>query len=604
MSEERRIHVLDKVTASKIAAGEVIDRTSSVVRELLDNAIDAGATEISVYLTGGGIKEIRVVDNGCGMSKEDLDICFLPHSTSKLSSADDLFNIMTMGFRGEALASIAASAKLEIITSEDGNKGYGISIDGGKVTDLGAVKANKGTVVSVKELFCYLPARRKFLKSPAAETSSSRTVFYEKALAFPDITFKLFLDGKLTSFLPAGSLKKRIADAYPSLAPEKLYHQVEAKCDGYSVTILFPGVEVVRRDRRDIHIYVNSRPIQEFALVQAVCYGLSAYFPGGTYPAAFLFIQIDPSLVDFNIHPAKREVKISNLPMIHRTVVEALKQHMSELQKPSGTSDALYPKDEDISTGIQKPAEAIPPYRPSEPVNKTLFGPEKTQMTFFPASDASHQSESPSYKPSSRSFSNLLKDKPEVVNFQPSPEYKGDFRYLGQIFDSFLLCEREDSLYIIDQHASQERFYFDLFLSQKQEVHQLLIPYNIECESQVAQLIEKQIPQYEDIGIVIKKDESGQLYIDAMPSSFFELKNDVLNLLVTQTGDIENIKTELYARAACKKAFKAGDAIDYDKAIDLIKKVFAMPMPRCPHGRPLYYQLTKDKLYQLLERTV
>lgn len=599
MSEERRIHVLDKVTASKIAAGEVIDRTSSVVRELLDNAIDAGATEISVYLTGGGIKEIRVIDNGSGMSKADLDICFLPHSTSKLNTADDLFNIMTMGFRGEALASIAASAKLEIITSQTGEIGYGIEIDGGQVKDLGAVKANKGTVVSVKELFCYLPARRKFLKSPAAETSSCRTVFYEKALAFPNITFKLFLEGKLSTFLPAASLKKRIADAYPSLAPEKLYHQVEAKCEGYSVTILFPGVEVVRRDRRDIKIYVNSRPIQEFALVQAVCYGLSAYFPGGTYPAAFLFIQIDPSLVDFNIHPAKREVKINNLPMIHRTVVEALKQHMGELQKPAGSTDALYPKDEDISTGIQKPAEAVPPYQPGtpsyqpKPVEKTLFGPEKTSITFSPA--PTHQS---------RSFSNLLKDKPEVVNFQPSPEYKGDFRYLGQIFDSFLLCEREDSLYIIDQHASQERFYFDLFLSSKPEVHQLLIPYNIECESQVAELIEKQLPQYAEIGIIIKKDETGQLYIDAMPSSFFELKNDVLNLLVTQTGDFENIKTELYARAACKKAFKAGDAIDYDKAIDLIKKVFAMPMPRCPHGRPLYYQLTKDKLYQLLERTV
>ena len=599
MSGERRIHILDKVTASKIAAGEVIDRTSSVVRELLDNAIDSGASEISVYLTGGGIKEIRVIDNGCGMSKEDLDICFLPHSTSKLSSADDLFDIKTMGFRGEALSSIAASAKLEIVTSVDGNKGYGIYIDGGAVRDLGSVKANKGTVVSVRELFCYLPARRKFLKSPAAETSSCRTVFYEKALAFPEITFKLFLEGKLSVFLPSSPLKKRVSDAYPSIAPEKLYHQVEAKCDGYSVTILFPGVEVVRRDRRDIKVYVNNRPIQEFALVQAVCYGLSAYFPGGTYPAAFLFIQIDPSLVDFNIHPAKREVKINNLPMIHRTVVEALKQHMGELQKPAGSSDALYPKDEEINTGIKKPAETIPSYRP-EPVSRTLFGPEKTQMTFSPASAPSSQSSAPA----GRSFSNLLKDKPDVVNFQPSPEYHGDFRYLGQIFDSFLLCERDDSLYIIDQHASQERFYFDLFLSQKPEVHQLLIPYNIECESQVAELIEKEIPKYAEIGVIIKKDETGQLYIDAMPSSFFELKNDVLNLLVTQTGDFENIKTELYARAACKKALKAGDAIDYDKAIDLIKKVFAMPMPRCPHGRPLYYQLTKDKLYQLLERTV
>ena len=598
MSGERRIHILDKVTASKIAAGEVIDRTSSVVRELLDNAIDSGASEISVYLTGGGIKEIRVIDNGCGMSKEDLDICFLPHSTSKLSSADDLFDIKTMGFRGEALSSIAASAKLEIVTSVDGNKGYGISIDGGAVRDLGSVKANKGTVVSVRELFCYLPARRKFLKSPAAETSSCRTVFYEKALAFPEITFKLFLDGKLSVFLPSSPLKKRVSDAYPSLAPEKLYHQVEAKCDGYSVTILFPGVEVVRRDRRDIKVYVNNRPIQEFALVQAVCYGLSAYFPGGTYPAAFLFIQIDPSLVDFNIHPAKREVKINNLPMIHRTVVEALKQHMGQLQKPAGSSDALYPKDEEINTGIKKPAETIPSYRP-EPVSRTLFGPEKTQMTFSLAAPTSQSS-----APAGRSFSNLLKDKPEVVNFQPSPEYHGDFRYLGQIFDSFLLCERDDSLYIIDQHASQERFYFDLFLSQKPEVHQLLIPYNIECEPQMAELIEKQIPKYAEIGVIIKKDETGQLYIDAMPSSFFELKNDVLNLLVTQTGDFENIKTELYARAACKKALKAGDAIDYDKAIDLIKKVFAMPMPRCPHGRPLSVALSRKELDKQFKRIV
>ncbi|MBR5672693.1 MAG: DNA mismatch repair endonuclease MutL, partial [Spirochaetales bacterium] len=342
MSEERRIHVLDKVTASKIAAGEVIDRTSSVVRELLDNAIDAGAAEISVYLTGGGIKEIRVIDNGSGMSKADLDICFLPHSTSKLSSADDLFNIQTMGFRGEALASIAASAKLEITTSLDGFKGCTISIDGGNIKDFGAVKANKGTVVSVQDLFCYLPARRKFLKSPAAETSSCRTVFYEKALAFPGITFRLFLDGKLTSYLPAATLKKRVADAYPSLAPEKLYHQVEAKCDGYSVTILFPGVEVVRRDRRDIHIYVNNRPIQEFALVQAVCYGLSAYFPGGTYPAAFVFIQIDPALVDFNIHPTKRECKLRNQSQIYGAITNMIRNALIRKPQPQPRQEQLF----------------------------------------------------------------------------------------------------------------------------------------------------------------------------------------------------------------------------------------------------------------------
>lgn len=561
------IKILDKLTASRIAAGEVIDRTASVVRELLDNAIDAGSTEISVYIRDGGIKEIKVTDNGCGMSREDLEICFLPHATSKLETAEDLFSIRTMGFRGEALSSIAASGRLEIVTSTDGESGNEIAVDGGKIIRFGAVKSNKGTVVTVRDLFCYLPARKKFLKSTVSEGAGCRNIFIEKAAAFPDISFRLVIDGKLSMFLPAGSMRDRIAAAYPALVPEKLYHEADGSGEGFSFHIYFPGVEYSRRDRKYIKIYVNRRCIQEFSLVQAICYGLAPFFPGGTYPAAFLYLEIEPSLVDFNIHPAKKEVKIKNLPSIHHAVVEALAKCM----------DA--------------PTEKRFEYKAPELIENIVS--EKPVETKKPGFQYSFP------RPAEKEIS-LLRERPAVPVHRTEP---ADFRYLGQIFGCFLLCEKGGTLYIIDQHASQERFFYNSFLEEKDNIQPLLLPFYLEADKEILEMTEKNIPLYDSIGISIRKDEGGALYIDALPTSFFELKNDVLELIISQKGNIENIKTELYARAACKKSIKAGDSIDYEKALELIGKVFEMPLPRCPHGRPLYVELTKEKLYELIGRT-
>ena len=569
------IRILDKLTASRIAAGEVIDRTASVVRELIDNAVDAGSTDISVFIKEGGIKEIKVLDNGCGMNREDLEICFLPHATSKLESAEDLFNIKTMGFRGEALSSIAASGRLEIVSSSDGETGHEIAIDGGKIIRQGTARCNKGTVVTVRDLFCWLPARRKFLKSAVSEAAACKSVLIEKAAAFPHISFRFFSEDKLSLFLPAGDMKQRIAAAYPSLPPEKLYRKVSEQGEGYSFDIYFPGIEYSRRDRKYIKIYVNNRCIQEFSLVQAICYGLAPFYPGGTYPAAFLFLNIDPSLVDFNIHPAKKEVKIKNLPAVHHAVVEALIKHMD---KPDAEKKFTY----------SAPELIVPAVSEKEPEKKVSAFRYNTDSSSF----AGIRESVPEKK--------LLKNRPDVPDF----DFKGpEFRYMGQIFDCFLLCEKAGTLYIIDQHASQERFFYNSFLEEKDNIQPLLLPFYLNEECDVREMIEKNIPLYEEIGIFIKKDESGALYIDAMPTSFFELKNDVLELIVSQQGNIENIKTELYARAACKKSIKSGDRIDYDKAVELISKVFAMPVARCPHGRPLYVELTKEKLYELIGRT-
>lgn len=571
MSEKRHIKILDKITAMKIAAGEVIERPASAVRELLDNSIDAGSSEISVDLAGGGMKEIRVIDNGEGMDKEDLRICSLPHSTSKIETAEDLFKITTMGFRGEALSSIAASGKLEIISSNTGGAGYRVDIDRGSVISYGPAEANKGTVVSVKDLFCYMPARKKFLKSPSAETSSCRNIFMEKAAAFPDISFRLFIDGKLSLFLPPASEIKRIADIYPFISPEKFYQRITAEEKDYKIKIFFPGVEVIRKDRKYIKIYINRRVIQEYALVQAVCFGLGDYFPGGTFPAAFLFIEIDPALVDFNIHPAKKEVKIKNLPQIHHSITEALRNHMKSIQPQAGKRYAIYPQPEEKNLNLCE-----------------------NRCSYLSSADP---------RPAERNISSpFLRSSPLKKSIFENDETCG-FRYLGQIFSSFLLCEKGNSLFIIDQHAAQERFYFDKFSNSRPDVQPLLVPVYIKTEDEKKELIKKNIDRYSDMGIVIKEDDTGELFIDAMPALFFEMKNDVLDLLKEQKGDTEDIKRELYARAACKKSVKAGDDIDHENAAELLKKIFEMPMPRCPHGRPLYYEITKKELYSLLGRT-
>lgn len=309
MSE--KIKILEKSVALKIAAGEVIERPSSVLRELLDNSIDAGSTEINVHLTSSGMEEIRVVDNGSGMTREDLKICFLPHATSKIEQIEDIYRIWTLGFRGEALSSIAASARTEIISStNDSGEGSTLKIEGDKHEILNS-RANKGTIVSVKELFHMFPARKKFLKSPSAETTMCKTTFLEKAASNPDITFRLFIESKLSLFLPASSIPERIAGCYSNVFKElKMCSEVEYSEPSFSIKGLLNSPELTRKDRKYIHIYINGRRIQEFSLVQAVTYGYSHFIPGGVFPSAVIFIDVDPQLVDFNIHPAKKEARV------------------------------------------------------------------------------------------------------------------------------------------------------------------------------------------------------------------------------------------------------------------------------------------------------
>ena len=354
MADRRPVRVLREDVARRIAAGEVIDRPAAIVRELMDNAVDSGADSISVEIEGGGIGLVKVSDNGSGMTRDDLENCARAHATSKITDAEDLSKITTLGFRGEALASIAAVGTLEIAS---GNLKMSMSNSSQrKIETTSLFQGGKGTSVASRDLFSDFPARRVFLKRPSSETMMCREIFVEKSLARPDISFRLTVDGSMRMNLPAGvTLTQRFASALETRENATLLHEISSsgrEPDGkheWSFRLVIGDPSIRRNDRRSIFIYVNGRRVQEFALLQAIEYGCQGFFPNGTHPVAALFATVDPSLVDFNIHPAKKEVKFRDITSLHHGLSSSIKEFLRMLTASSMKEDG---GEEDGTEGI------------------------------------------------------------------------------------------------------------------------------------------------------------------------------------------------------------------------------------------------------------
>jgi len=344
------VRTLPPEVARKIAAGEVIERPASILRELLDNAVDSGADMITAEITGGGIERLCVTDNGCGMSKNDLETCAKPHTTSKITKETDLLTLSTLGFRGEALASIAAVSRLEITSRRESEENAWKSVipTAGTVPNkVTPASRTRGTTVQSEALFEDIPARRLFLKRPASETNLCRQIFIEKALPRTDISFRLICDGKTKCELSAGqSFAERFTEAFDISEPARFFSEISGKSshtgsDGtpdWTFRLVLGSPSVYRNDKRLLLIYVNGRRVQEFSLLQAIEYGATGYFPNGTHPAAVLFLDMKPSLVDFNIHPAKKEVRFKDISEAHHAISTAVRNfYRSTSEIPEST---------------------------------------------------------------------------------------------------------------------------------------------------------------------------------------------------------------------------------------------------------------------------
>ena len=381
MSAERPVKQLNAEVARKIAAGEVIDRPNAIVRELMDNAVDSGADKITVEIVEGGIEKVRVGDNGCGMTQDDLKTAAHPHATSKIESETDLLNLTTLGFRGEALSSIAAVCRLSIIS--------GGSIMRSSITEDHIIEPyahTDGTIVMAEGLFENFPARRVFLKRPASEAALCKTTFIEKALPCPQKAFRFISDGDIKLDLPAGvSLTERFVQAMQFSESPSLFYEVTGQAAGenpawsFKIVIGEPGV--YRKNKKDIYIYVNGRKITEYSLVQAIEYGGQGYFPNGTFPAAAAFIQVNPALVDFNIHPAKKEARFKDIADLHHGISSGLRKFFAAYTKKTmlgaiKASTAEYAFSNATRTRLDA---IIAQGNPTDKREETLFPPEKNE---------------------------------------------------------------------------------------------------------------------------------------------------------------------------------------------------------------------------------
>ncbi len=625
MSLERPVRTLNPEVARKIAAGEVIDRPNAIVRELMDNAIDADATSITVEISGGGIDRIRIIDNGNGMTRDDLENCARPHATSKITTEVDLMNLSTLGFRGEALASIAAVSRLSI---QSGGYKMRASLTEDHLIEPAAELV--GTIVQSEGLFENFPARRQFLKRPATEGIMCRNTFIEKALARPDIAFRFVSDGETKIDLPAGqSLKDRFVGANSYSEAPELFYEFAQSSGGenpeWSFTVVIGEPAVSRSNKKEIFIYANGRRIQEYSLVQAVEYGGQGFFPNGTYPVAAVFAQVRPDLIDFNIHPAKREARFSDISALHHGLSSTIRSFFHQYTYSNFAEDKPADEARNQEFNFQPEVSSAPlssstapttssfsdsvyekhiSYKPSETKSKSLSD-FRSKFLGIKSNGGWPRSE----HAASFSTKSLAEQALSVAQNSDSPsvsEPQPKVRYIGPCLGTFLLAEKNNSLYIIDQHAVHERILFDRLMNSQGDAGRqpLLIPYKIKTESKSQDnQLEKLMAELNRIGFETEHVSDGYWEIKTIPERWTGTEYDLRTLLFVKQVEPAQIIRSIAAMTACKAAVKDGYVLDDITAARLVEQAFTLEDPHCPHGRPIYTVISREKLFELVKRT-
>ena len=596
-SDRQQIKVLPPEEAKRIAAGEVIDRPAALIREFLDNAIDANSANIDITVEEGGCKKVEVSDDGEGMNREDLELCWLTHATSKIRGLNDLDTAMTLGFRGEALAASSAVARLEIITSTDGRDAWRLETGPGESnpSKIEQTRRTKGSTVRALNLFESIPARKRFLKREGSEAALCRQVFIDKALAYNEINFRFHQDGRLKDFFPAVmSKKERFAAALLKAGEDNFLHEINVTGDGFRAAIVIGGPELYRNDRRQIFIFANGRRVQEFSLIQAIEYGSQGWFPNGTHPIGAVYVEIDPSLADFNIHPAKREVRFRDSGAIHQAVSGGVKSFFHNLYLRTSGKETNEGEDRRIS---RQGAEAQRSQR-------------REEFDFSYNSDSRQSSFGYENISNNVSAHKICRDSGLRLGEKSSPNNSSsnnsvvstEARYAGRAFGLFILIEWGDKLYIIDQHAAHERILFNKFIGGQIPKQELLAPIPFCTESEDDdRFLETKCEELSRLGVDITKDED-TWRIDALPADWrLSDAATVKEILELRTAG-ENMAQRWAATLCCKAAIKDGDYPDDETAFALGKEALNLSDPRCPHGRPVWTEISRDALYKAVRR--
>ena len=621
VSDKKRvkIRVLPEELANQIAAGEVVERPASVVKELIENSIDAGATRILVEIESGGKKLIKVTDNGIGMASEDAKAAFARHATSKITRPEDLEAIHTLGFRGEALPSIASIARVRLTTSADENKGgVLVTVEGGTMGPVRDIACPRGTTIEVAQIFYNTPARKKFLKGDSTEFSHIAQVVTQQALANPHIHFNLTHNGRETiNTLPTEELLYRIAELFGADLAKELV-RVDGVIGDYKVQGFVSSPIYTRSSRSAQYCFINRRFVRDKVILHATQQGYSHLLPKGQHPVIFLELSMDSRLLDVNVHPSKAEVRFAFQQEVHRLVSEEIRKALSRNEKipmepvvQEQAHDYFKPgrgssfSQSTFSSSSQRSfSDAMKPGDHSAAYQSDLSEAFKMMVqphSSLPASSGAHSRQQPVY----------FDHKPTPV----SSLIYSDFEPLGQMANSFIILQGKKGMVVVDQHVAHERILYERFRNaarnKKIEVQQLLFPVAVEFSPGEAELLGAQTGRLGELGMEIEPFGPTEFLIRSVPAI---LKNndpaEILREIVSMLPGNEDPTVlqekfeDILIMMSCRNAMKINHPLDRDQINKLIADLEETEMPyTCPHGRPiaLYFDM-EDILKKFLRK--
>lgn len=618
-----KINVLDSHVANLIAAGEVVDRPASVVKELIENSIDAHATQITIEIKNGGVSYIRVSDNGNGIAPEDMPLALKRHATSKISKAADLNAIFTLGFRGEALAAISSVSKVRIISkTESAPNGTMLYADGGEILEVSDAGCPKGTTITVEEIFANVPARRKFLKKDSTEAAAVCASVEKVALSHPEIAFKLISDGNI-KLESAGDGKLEHA-IFSILGKDFAKRLLPVKCHGEGVDVYgFIGTsENVKPTRNFQNFFINHRYVKSRTAMAALEQAYSSYIAPERFPSCVLFIDIDPSAVDVNVHPAKLEVKFSNEKLIFDTVYYAVR---NTIEKNTNRPDLVL-SSPSVSTSRSVLNAFTPVVDRSE---RAAITPEQLKMDSIGVlpfySDVSHKFREQTRKELNIPERDAIPDvKPpkfapnvEVIeiNIPIAPHNTEaivpEYRIIGVAFNTYVFVETEGKVVIIDKHAAHERILFESLRGKLKEANVmpqiLLVPITVGLSQSDFNAVLEYVDSFKEIGFDFETEHAQrQIKITQIPSALKitdveDVFATIADRLADGTGNIDITKQDAYEKAlyqaSCKAAMKGGRHDSESDVRFIVEKILTIPdITVCPHGRPVVINLTKHEL--------
>ena len=584
------IKVMDEVLANKIAAGEVVERCASVVKELVENSIDAGSTDIKVELIESGVKEIKVTDNGKGMDKEDAILSFSRHATSKIDDEDDLYHLHTLGFRGEALASIASVSKVTLTTST-GNIGTIVKINGGHIEKKEKGDARRGTVITVSELFYNTPARLKYLKSLYTELSHITDYMNKLALSHNDIRFTLINDGKiLLQTDGSNNVLKTIKNIFGVNIAKKML-EVSTSNKDYEINGYISLPEVYKSNRNSMITIVNGRVVRNTELNKKINEAYSSYKPDNYYPITILDIKVDTTLIDVNIHPTKMDVKFSKLEELTDLVYNMIRNKISK--------KTLIPHIEDKPVIVE----------PKRKVFETTINFDDIVM---------EDTEKYIINDDLLVNNDIIK---EETNEIPIQTHKDDNNKLpmmypvGLVHGTYIICQNEEGMYIIDQHAAKERINYEMFKEKisnpSKESISMIIPLTLEFSNKDYLIIKENFELLRNMNFEVEEFGINSIIIKSHPTWIFHKyeHEDIKRILDIIINEEKNFKLEKFydhvaATLACKASIKANTNITMEEMENLIKDLRKCENPfNCPHGRPTTVYYSKSDLEKLFKRS-